>query len=254
MAAEGHIDDGPDHSGCFGPPKRDMPPAGTTWVVPPGVAEKARMTDSGIPGCPYRFFESDELPFIDGNLAYGLQLHHPHFLELVGAPESVRLLDRAPLYWVEEMGKKTAMVAAATLQRDAGVILSNLQILSQFAMALNRMSFSMMALGLDRSCFREPKWKRYHRHHVHDGRHRICRPWGCGALRRIQLRQDLLRHRRLTCVETASTASRKIRYLRSDDIQKDSCSDIFRLYDGPDRVRDSVNLVLLRYIITQLAI
>ena len=28
------------------PPKRDMPPAGTTWVVPPGVAEKARMTDS----------------------------------------------------------------------------------------------------------------------------------------------------------------------------------------------------------------
>ena len=32
-------------------------------------------------------------------------------------------------------------------------MLSNLQILSQFAMALNRMSFSMMALGLDRSVF-----------------------------------------------------------------------------------------------------
>ena len=106
------------------------------------------MTDSGIPGCPYR------LPFIDGNPAYGLQLHHPRFLELVGAPESARfLLDRAPLYWVEEMGKERAMVAAATLQRDAGVMLSNLQILSQFAMALNRMSFSMMALGLDRSEF-----------------------------------------------------------------------------------------------------
>ena len=77
----------------------------------------------------------------------------PRFLELVGAPESARLLDRAPLYWVEEMGKERAMVAAATLQRDAGVMLSNLQILSQFAMALNRMSFSMMALGLDRSLF-----------------------------------------------------------------------------------------------------
>ena len=135
------------------PPKRDMLPTGTTWVVPPSVAEKARMTDSGIPGCPYRFLESDELPFIDGNPAYGLQLHHPRFLELVGAPEMARLLDRAPLYWVEEMGKERAMVAAATLQRDAGVMLSNLQILSQFAMALNRMSFSMMALGLDRSVF-----------------------------------------------------------------------------------------------------
>ena len=37
-----------------------MLPAGTTWVVPPSVAEKARMTDSGILGCPYRFLESDE--------------------------------------------------------------------------------------------------------------------------------------------------------------------------------------------------
>ena len=147
MVAEGHIDDGPDDSDCFGPPppKCDMPPAGTTWVVPPGLA--------GIPGCPYRFLESDELPFIDGNPAYGLQLHHPRFLELVGAPESARLLDRSLLYWVEEMGKERAMVAAVTLQRDAGVMLSNLQILSQFAMALNRMSFSMMALGLDQSVF-----------------------------------------------------------------------------------------------------
>ena len=135
------------------PPKRDMPPAGTPWAVPPGVAEKAKMTVSGIPGCPYRFLESDEFPFIDGKPVSGLQLHNPRFLELVGAPESARLLDRAPLYWVEEMGKERAMVAAATLQRDVGVMLSNLKILSQFAMALNRMSFSMMALGLDRSVF-----------------------------------------------------------------------------------------------------
>ena len=123
------------------------------WQKKSSVAEKVKMTNSGIPGCPYRFLESDELPFIDGNPAYGLQLHHPRLLELVGAPESARLLDRAPLCWVEEMGKERAMVAAATLQRDAGVRLSNLQILSQSAMALNRMSFSMMALGLDRSVF-----------------------------------------------------------------------------------------------------
>ena len=51
------------------------------------------------------------------------------------------------------MGKEREMVAAATLQRDTDVMLSNLQILSQFAMALNSMSFSMMALGLDRSLF-----------------------------------------------------------------------------------------------------
>ena len=45
------------------------------------------------------------------------------------------------------------MAAAINLQRDAGVMLSNLQILSQFGMVMNRMSFSMMALGLGQSLF-----------------------------------------------------------------------------------------------------
>ena len=46
-----------------------------------------------------------------------------------------------------------AMAAAINLQRDAGVMLSNLQILSQFATALHRMSLSMMALGTGQSLF-----------------------------------------------------------------------------------------------------
>ena len=41
------------------------------------------------------------------------------------------------------------MAVAVNLQRDAGVMLSNLQIL--FDMPMNRMSFSIMALGLSRS-------------------------------------------------------------------------------------------------------
>ena len=45
------------------------------------------------------------------------------------------------------------MVAAINLQRDAGVMLSNLQILSQFETALHRMPFSMMALGSGQSLF-----------------------------------------------------------------------------------------------------
>ena len=31
--------------------------------------------------------------------AYGVQLHDPHLLEYVGAPESARLLSRSPEYW-----------------------------------------------------------------------------------------------------------------------------------------------------------
>ena len=42
---------------------------------------------------------------------------------------------------------------AINLQRDASVMLSNLQILSPFATALHSMSFSMMALGIGQSLF-----------------------------------------------------------------------------------------------------
>ena len=130
-----------------------LPAAGTSTADSPIASGEGRLLETELPGCPYRFSESGELSFTDGNPAYGLQLHHPRFLELVGAPESARILDCSPTFWVDQLGKEQAMTAAINLQRDAGVMLSNLQILSQFAMAMNRMSFSMMTLGLGQSLF-----------------------------------------------------------------------------------------------------
>ena len=130
-----------------------LPAEGTSTAAPPMDSGEGRLLETGLPGCPYRFSESGGLPFTDGNPAYGLQLHHPRFLELVGAPESARLLDCSPTFWMDQLGKEQAMTVAINLQRDAGVMLSNLQILSQFAMVMNRMSFSMMALGLGQSLF-----------------------------------------------------------------------------------------------------
>ena len=135
------------------PRKSEWLATGTSVADPSVTTGKDRLLKSGLPGCPYCFLESGKLPFTDGNPANGLQLHHPRFLELVGAPESARLLDCSPSFWVEELGKEQAMAAAINLQRDAGVMLSNPQILSQFTMAMNRMPFSMMALGLGRSLF-----------------------------------------------------------------------------------------------------
>ena len=127
--------------------------AGTSAAAPPIYLEDGWLLETGLPGCPYRFSESGGLPFSDGNPAYDLQLHHPRFLEFVGAPESVRFLDCSPTFWVDQLGKEQAMAAAINLQRDAGVMLSNLQILSQFATALHVMSFSMMALAIGQSLF-----------------------------------------------------------------------------------------------------
>ena len=75
--------------------------------------------------------------------------YHPRFLEFVGAPESARLLDGSPTFWVDRLGKEQVMAAAINLQRNVGIMLSNLQILSQFATVLHRMSFQIMVLGIE---------------------------------------------------------------------------------------------------------
>ena len=69
------------------------------------------------------YWEED---FAEVDPAFGVQLHHPRFLECIGAPESARLLGRPPAEWVRTMDRQDVMVAALQLQRDAGLMVSNL--------------------------------------------------------------------------------------------------------------------------------
>ena len=89
----------------------------------------------------------DDVDRSDLNPAYGLHLHDPRLLEYVGAPESAPLLSRTPEYWMHHMGRERAMLAALQLQHDAGLILSNLQVLGQFVTSLNRMSSEVMRVA-----------------------------------------------------------------------------------------------------------
>ena len=104
-------------------------------------------------GLPYRITSYTGPAVADTNPAFGMQLHHPRFLEFIGAPESARLLHHSPTSWVERLGEEDAMAAAVNLQQDAGLTLSNLQILSQFDTSLHRMSCEMMTLGLGHVLF-----------------------------------------------------------------------------------------------------
>ena len=90
---------------------------------------------------------------VDADTRYGLQLHHPRFLEFIGAPESARLLNQSPSFWVDRLGQESAMAAAVNLQRDAGFMMSNLQILGQFVTSLHRMSAEMLSIGVDHVVF-----------------------------------------------------------------------------------------------------
>ena len=96
-------------------------------------------------GCPFRLTSYDtEEGGPDFSPAYGVQLHDPRLLECVGASESARLLSRSPEYWVQPMGREKTLSATLQLQHDAGLILSNVQVLQQLVTALNGTSSGVM--------------------------------------------------------------------------------------------------------------
>ena len=122
-------------------------------VASPMDTEDSPLVTTGLPGCPYRITSYIWPALADMNPAFGLQLHHLQFLEFIGAPESARLLYHSPSFWVDRLGEECAMAAAVNLQRDAVLMLSNLQIISQFIMSLHRMSSEMMSIGIGRVVF-----------------------------------------------------------------------------------------------------
>ena len=122
------------------------------YTSPIYTGDSALIT-TGLSGCPYRITSYTGPAVADTNPVLGMQLHHPRFLEFIGAPESARLLYHSPGFWIKRLGEEDALVAAVGLQWDAGIILSNLQILSQFVTSLHRMSSEMLALGMGRVVF-----------------------------------------------------------------------------------------------------
>ena len=119
----------------------------------PMDTEDSPLINASMPGCPFRMTSYTGPATVDADTRYGLQLHHPRFLEFIGAPESARLLNQSPSFWVDRLGQDSAMVAAMNLQRDAGFMMTNLQILGQFVMSLHRMSAEMLSIGVDHAVF-----------------------------------------------------------------------------------------------------
>ena len=117
----------------------------------PMETEDSPLISTAMPGCPYRMTSYTGTALVDADATYGLQLHHPRFLEFIGAPDSARLLNHSPSFWVNRLGQECVMAAAINLQRDAG--LTNLQILAQFVTSLNRMSSEMLNIGVDHVVF-----------------------------------------------------------------------------------------------------
>ena len=98
----------------------------------------------------------------------------------MSAPESPRLLSCSPKYWLHHMGRERTLSAALQLQHDAGLILSNLQVLGQSppSTGCTRRSCGWRLIG---SHFRQKQCNLWRRLTVFEGRLTTWRPWTCGV-------------------------------------------------------------------------
>ena len=84
---------------------------------------------------------------------FGVQVHHPRFLEWVGTPESTCLLGRPPAEWLQVMTLWDTLYAALQLHRDARLLLSNITVLHQYAISLHRTSTELLHSVFGREFF-----------------------------------------------------------------------------------------------------
>ena len=81
---------------------------------------------------------------------YGIQLHHHPPVPLVHRGSGIGSLAEQVTSLLD---REDAVVAALRLQRDAGLMTSNLQVLGQFATSLNRMSCEVLRLAIGPDIF-----------------------------------------------------------------------------------------------------
>ena len=87
--------------------------------------------------CQYRMTSYDEdTSSSEFNPAYHIHLHDPR-------------LSHSSEYWLHHMGREKTLLAVLQLQHDAGLTLSNIQVLQHFATSLNWMSSEVMRVALD---------------------------------------------------------------------------------------------------------
>ena len=121
--------------------------------VIPGPGQSPLVLNS-MPGCQYRmtsYVDRDNRDDLDPE--YGIHLHDPRMMEYMGAPESTRLLGRSPAYWIEHMGRDRAVAAALRLHHDASLIMTNVQVMSQFVTSRNRTASEVMRTMYEREPF-----------------------------------------------------------------------------------------------------
>ena len=75
---------------------------------------------------------------------YDLPLHHPRFVEWIGVPQSARLIEFSGSQWVDKLSRGQVVTAAIHLQRDVGLMQTNVDVLDQYALPLQKAASRMI--------------------------------------------------------------------------------------------------------------
>ena len=79
---------------------------------------------------------------------FGLPIHHPQFLEWIGVPHSACLLEMGAGRWVDHLSRDQAIAAAVHLQRDVGLMQTNIDVLDQYTLSLHGTASKLIELCL----------------------------------------------------------------------------------------------------------
>ena len=79
---------------------------------------------------------------------YGLPLHHPRFIEWIGVPQLARLIKISGARWVDKLSRDQAVAAVVHLQHDVGLMQTNVDVLDQYALSLQKTASRMIELCL----------------------------------------------------------------------------------------------------------
>ena len=90
------------------------------------------------PGCAFRNSTYHVSDYAEPVGDYGLPLNHPRFVEWIGVPQSTGLIELSGRQWVDKLSRNQAVTAAVHLQRDVGLMQTNVDVLDQYALSLQK--------------------------------------------------------------------------------------------------------------------
>ena len=91
-------------------------------------------------GCAFRHTTYRASDYASPVGDYGLPLHHPRFIEWIGVSQSAGLIEISGGQWVDKLSRDQAV----HLQRDVGLMQTNVDVLDQYAPSLQKTASRMI--------------------------------------------------------------------------------------------------------------